>query len=198
VAKKLSSKDTFRESKTSSRTDLVDAALAAIRRLGTEVDGLDQRAAGHFGISRTDLHLIDRLRSEGPQTPSELARSVGLTSGGLSIALERLERIGYIRRSQHPEDRRSVLVEATEAIFPLENQVFGPLIRDMRSVLATYDDRNLATIRDYLDRAAAVISQSGPGASPAPDGTTVRPATSPRSEPGSHKQARKPRGQHMH
>ena len=118
------------------------------------------------GSAGTDLHLIDRLRSEGPQTPSELARSVGLTSGGLSIALERLERIGYIRRSQHPDDRRSVLVEATDAIVPLENQVFGPLIREMRSLLATYDDRNLATIRDYLDRAATIISQSGPGASP--------------------------------
>jgi DNA-binding MarR family transcriptional regulator len=161
----------------SSRAELVGDALTAIRRLGTEVDGLDQRAASHFGISRTDLHLIDRLRSEGPQTPSELARSVGLTSGGLSIALERLERIGYIHRSQHPDDRRSVLVEATEAILPLENQVFGPLIREMRALLATYDDRNLATIRDYLNRAATVISQSGPGASPGPDAAAARPST---------------------
>ena len=170
-----------------SRADLVDGALAAIRRLGTEVDGLDQRAASHFGIGRTDLHLIDRLRSEGPQTPSELARSLGLTSGGLSIALERLERIGYIRRSQHPDDRRSVLVEATEAIVPLENQFFGPLIREMRSLLAAYDDRNLATIRDYLDRAATIISQSGPSASPAPAAVTVRPSTSRRSGPRTRK-----------
>ena len=87
-----------------------------MRRLATETDGLDQRAANRFGISRTDLQLIDRLRSDGPQTPSQLARSVGLTSGGLSIALERLERVGYIHRSQHPDDRRSVLVQATDAV----------------------------------------------------------------------------------
>jgi DNA-binding MarR family transcriptional regulator len=151
------------------RSELVGAALAAVRRLGTEVDGLDQRAASHFGISRTDLHLIDRLRSEGPQTPSELARSLGLTSGGLSIALERLERIGYIRRSRHPSDRRSVLVETTDAIIPLENEMFAPLIREMSALLTTYEDQDLATIRDYLDRAATVISQSGPGAAPARD-----------------------------
>ncbi len=181
-----------------SRADLVGDALAAIRRLGTEVDGLDQRAASHFGMSRTDLHLIDRLRSEGPQTPSELARSVGLTSGGLSIALERLERIGYIRRSQHPDDRRSVLVEATDAIVPLETEVFGPLIQQMRSLLATYDERNLATIRDYLDRAATVISQSGPGASLTPDADRVRASTSRRSEPRSRKPASKSRGQRGH
>jgi DNA-binding MarR family transcriptional regulator len=153
----------------SSRPELVGAALGAIRRLGTETDGLDQRAAIHFGISRTDLHLIDRLRSQGAQTPTQLARSVGLTSGGLSIALERLERIGYIRRSQHPDDRRRVLVEATAAVVPIEDEVFGPLIRQMMSLLDSYGDNDLSTIRDFLDRAAVVISQSGPGASPPPD-----------------------------
>ena len=163
MAKKLASKDTLRESKLS-RQELLGATLAAIRRLGTEVDGLDQRAATRFGISRTDLHLIDRLRSGGPQKPSVLARSVGLTSGGLSIALERLERIGYIRRSQHPDDRRSVLVEATEAIVPIETEVFGPLIKRMTALLDTYTNGQLATIRHYLDQAATTISQSGPGA----------------------------------
>jgi DNA-binding MarR family transcriptional regulator len=151
----------------STRAEQIGAALGAMRRLGTETDGLDQRAANRFGISRTDLQLIDRLRSDGPQTPSQLARSVGLTSGGLSIALERLERIGYIHRSQHPDDRRSVLVQTTDAIVPLEDEVFGPLIQEMASLLDSYGDRDLTTIRDFLDRAAAVISQSGPGAAPA-------------------------------
>lgn len=152
-----------------SRPALVSAALGAIRRLGTETDGLDQRAANRFGIGRTDPQLIDRLRSEGAQTPTELARSVGLTSGGMSIALERLERIGYIRRSQHPDDRRRVLVEATSAVVPLEDEVFGPLIKEMKSHLDTYGDGDLSTIRDFLDRAAAVTSRAGPGASATPD-----------------------------
>ena len=158
-----------------SRTELLAATLAAIRRLGTEVDGLDQRAATRFGISRTDLHLIDRLRNDGPQKPSLLARSVGLTSGGLSIALERLERIGYIRRSQHPDDRRSVLVEVTDAIVPLETEVFGPLIKRMTALLDTYTDEELATIRHYLEHAATTINQSGPGAA-APAGEASEPA----------------------
>ena len=170
----------------SSRSELVAAALVAIRRLGTEVDGLDQRAASRFGISRTDLHLIDRLRSEGPQTPSQLARSVGLTSGGLSIALERLERIGYISRSQHPNDRRSVLVETTDAIAPLETEVFGALIQQMISLLENYNDKELATIRDYLDHAAAVISQSGPSASTTrgdpPPSSSLRATRQPRKK----------------
>jgi DNA-binding MarR family transcriptional regulator len=167
----------MRQRELSSRAELVGGALGAMRRLATETDGLDQRAANRFGISRTDLQLIDRLRSDGPQTPSALARSVGLTSGGLSIALERLERVGYIHRSQHPDDRRSVLVQVTEAIVPLEDEVFGPLIQEMSSLLDTYGDRELATIREFLDRAATVISESGRGVARSPD----RPAGPRRS-----------------
>jgi DNA-binding MarR family transcriptional regulator len=133
-----------------------------MRRLSTEIDGLDQRAAEHFGVSRTDLRVIDNLRSSGPMTPSRLARAVGLTSGGLSIALERLERIGYIRRSRHPEDRRSVVVEATDAVVPFETAIFGALGRRMNRLLGGYSDEQLQTIKDYLEHAASLTASSGP------------------------------------
>jgi DNA-binding MarR family transcriptional regulator len=133
-----------------------------MRRLSTEIDGLDQRAAEHFGISRTDLRVIDNLRSSGPMTPSRLGRAVGLTSGGLSIALERLERIGYIRRSPHPEDRRSVVVEATDAVVPFETAVFGALGKRMNRLLTGYTDEELRTIKHYLEHAASLTAAAGP------------------------------------
>ena len=127
-----------------------------MRQLTTAIDGLDQRAAEHFGITRNDLRLIDILRSNGPLTASRLARAVGLTSGGLSIALERLERVGYIRRTQHPDDRRSVLVEATDTVAPLEAEVFGVVGQRMNALLQTYTDEQLATIKDYLASTTAI------------------------------------------
>jgi hypothetical protein len=39
--------------------------------------------------------------------------------------------------------------------------VFGPLIERMTTLLATYTDQELATIRHYLDHAATAVSQSG-------------------------------------
>jgi DNA-binding MarR family transcriptional regulator len=133
-----------------------------MRRLSIEIDGLDQRAADHFGISRTDLRVIDNLRSSGPLTPSQLARAVGLTSGGLSIALERLERIGYIKRSQHPRDRRSVVVEATDAVVPFETAVFAALGKRMDRLLAGYSNAELQTIKHYLEHAALLTAASSP------------------------------------
>ena len=146
----------------SNRRQLIGEVRGSMRRLTTEIDGLDQRAAEHFGISRTDLRVIDNLRSSGPMTPSQLARAVGLTSGGLSIALERLERIGYIRRSRHPEDRRSVVVDATDAVVPFETAVFAALGRSMNRLLARYSDEQLQTIKHYLEHAASLTATSGP------------------------------------
>ena len=52
----------------SNRSELIADARRAMRRLSSEIDGLDQRAAAHFSIGRTDLHVIDTLRISGPST----------------------------------------------------------------------------------------------------------------------------------
>jgi DNA-binding MarR family transcriptional regulator len=131
-----------------------------MRLLSTEIDGLDQRAADRFGINRTDLHLMDVLRSGGPLTATELANAVGLTSGGLSIALDRLERVGYVHRYQHPDDRRRVIVEATQALEPLEREMFATLQQRFRKLLAGYSRDQLLTIKHYLEEAAALTREA--------------------------------------
>jgi len=141
----------------SNRNELIGQVRSAMRRLTTEIDGLDECAAAHFGVNRTDLRVIDTLRSRGPLTAS---RAVGLTSGGLSIALERLERLGYVRRSPHPDDRRSVLVDATEAVVPIEQEVFGRLGKRMNQLLRGYSHEQLITIQHYLEGVAAATAQS--------------------------------------
>ena len=144
----------------SSRAELIAEVFAAMRRLSNEIDALDQRAADSLGINRTDLNLIDVLRSRGPLPASQLARAVGLTSGGLSIALDRLERAGYVRRSPHPDDRRSVVVEATDALAPLEAEMFESVAERTRKLLGTYNREQLLTIKHYLERAAEITNTS--------------------------------------
>jgi DNA-binding MarR family transcriptional regulator len=97
------------------------------------------------------------LRTSGPLTATQLARSIELTSGGLSIALDRLERLGYIRGSQHPDDRRSLLIEATEILAPLDAELFGRSPSGHK-LLRTYTREKRLTIRHKLERAAEVTN----------------------------------------
>ena len=119
-----------------SSQDKAPAVGAAMRRLTAEIDGLDQRAASRFGINRSDLRCLDVLRGVGPTTPTTLAGAVGMTTGGLSLALDRLESAGYVTRRPNANDRRSVIVEPTEHLAQVEREIFGPLVRGMGEIIA--------------------------------------------------------------
>src|SRR5262249_52913725 len=67
-SKLLLSKDTLRHEHPSRglRKQLALDVQAELRRLTTEIDGLDERASRHFGVNRTDLRCLDVLTSTRP------------------------------------------------------------------------------------------------------------------------------------
>ena len=70
----------------------------------------NQQVADRVGLRLTDVQCINVLDLLGPSTPGELARCTGLTTGGVTVMLDRLENGGYLKREPNPRDRRSVLV----------------------------------------------------------------------------------------
>lgn len=67
--------------------------------------------AGEFDVISTLLRAGEPWRL----TPTELYRTLMISSGGLTARLNRLEAAGLIRRCAALEDRRSLLVELTMA-----------------------------------------------------------------------------------
>ncbi len=68
---------------------------------------------GSTGLLPADLDVLGALRGQPPPhelTPTELYRSLLLSSGGLSKILGRLEAAGLVERRANPADRRSRLV----------------------------------------------------------------------------------------
>lgn len=88
--------------------------IEEVRRSQSANQRFDQAVADALGINRTDMRCLDVISREGPQTAGKLASATGLTSGAMTAALDRLERVGYARRVRDPGDRRRVLVEPTE------------------------------------------------------------------------------------
>jgi DNA-binding MarR family transcriptional regulator len=84
-----------------------------------------------------------------------------MTTGGLSLALDRLEAAGYVTRRPNSNDRCSVIVEPTEYLAKVESEVFGPLVRGMGEIFARYRDPDLEVIRDFLDRVAEAAAAAG-------------------------------------
>src|SRR6516165_9816487 len=93
---------------------LVPEVIGGLRALSTEMDRLDEVAAAHYGLNRTDMRALEIPGRGGPSQPTELARAIGFTTGGVTAVLDRLERAGYVRRRADPTDRRRLVVEATD------------------------------------------------------------------------------------
>jgi hypothetical protein len=74
-----------------------------------------QSAADTFGLAS---RFVDRAgqscRWLRPLTPKKLAELTRLTTGGVTVVLDRLEKAGVIRRAPNPSDRRSSIVQVSQ------------------------------------------------------------------------------------
>jgi DNA-binding MarR family transcriptional regulator len=77
-------------------------------------------------LSRHQASVLDHLDEVDPITLNGLARHMGVTSGTMSLTIDRLERKGYVVRLRDVADRRRVHVRLTSA---------GVRVREASSVL---------------------------------------------------------------
>lgn len=77
-------------------------------------------------LSRHQASVLDHLDELDPTTVNDLARHMGVTPATMSLAIDRLERKGYVVRARDGADRRRVHVRLTSA---------GVRIREATSVL---------------------------------------------------------------
>jgi DNA-binding MarR family transcriptional regulator len=115
---------------------------------------LHNAIASRSGINVTDMQCINLLQLRGPMTPGQLAEAMFLTTGGaITAVIDRLEKAGMVRRRRDEQDRRRVLVEATEdgPVTELGDR-FQPVAELYGQLLEGYSDEQLEVILDYLAR----------------------------------------------
>ena len=65
-------------------------------------------------ISNNDMHIIEAIGIEEPRNMSTVAKSLSVTVGTLTIAVNSLVKKGYVKRVRSEEDRRVVLLSLPE------------------------------------------------------------------------------------
>ncbi len=61
------------------------------------------------------MHTIEVIGAHGPMRMKELANKLGITMGTLTVQVEKLVKADIMVRRPHDSDRRSILVDLTEA-----------------------------------------------------------------------------------
>ncbi|MFD2331007.1 MarR family winged helix-turn-helix transcriptional regulator [Cohnella sp. GCM10020058] len=128
-----------------------------MRGLGTRTVQYQHNVAAALGLYNNDFISVDILREKGPITAGELSRLTGLATGSVTALIDRLEKIGYVRRQNDPNDRRRVIIvpeyESKEEI----GNIYQPLHDAMIELAASYSAEELALISGFLGKAGAVI-----------------------------------------
>jgi DNA-binding MarR family transcriptional regulator len=125
--------------------ELRTALLRAARRLRAEKADSD--------ISDAQLSVLALLDRKGPHTPGELAALERVQPPSMTRTIAALADLGLVTRTEHPADRRQVLVALTPA--------GTGAVRETRRRRDAWLARRLADLspneRDVLARAAEIL-----------------------------------------
>lgn len=106
--------------------------------------------AEKLGIPLADLKALELVMEFDALPTGQLAQLMGISSGGATALINRLEAAGYVQRGRHPLDRRMIVIR------PVEDQC-QHLLQERQwvahAVAATarrYDAMELETVHAYL------------------------------------------------
>ncbi len=145
-----------------------DRIVLEIRKFIAAAIFFNTQAAEKVGLGLTDLQMVHVLQLYGPATPRQLGVWTGLSSGGVTVALDRLEKAGYLRRQPNPADRRSLLVTLVPSQMRKLVTMYEGVEKETRRLLATLPQRDLEAVVHFFEtletgRSAISVSSAPTG-----------------------------------
>jgi len=110
------------------------------------------RVAEKLGLHPTDLQFLNVLELLGPLTPKVLGRYSGLSSGGVSVVLNRLEKGGYVSRQSNPKDGRSIVVDFAPAKRRKVKAHYDRIERQFTNLLASSPIEELEAVLAFFTK----------------------------------------------
>lgn len=135
---------------------LDDRIVIEIRKLIAASIFFNSQVADKVGLSLTDMQMIHVLQLYGPSTPGRLAAATGLSGGGVTVALDRLEKGGYIRREPNPADRRSLLINLVPARLLKVGRMYEEVEAGTRRCIAALAQRDREAVLQFFESLAEV------------------------------------------
>ena len=139
-------------SSSENRNEMTTAIGLAIMQWQDATQAYDEAVGVRLGLNMAERHCIGLLYG-GPQSAGAIATATGLTPAAVTALIDRLEARGLLTRTRSLEDRRKVVIEATEATRDLSARYYGAIAREGEKVIATFSDAELATISRFVTTA---------------------------------------------
>ena len=134
----------------------VRPATSLIREFLTANEDFEAHVGRELTVNPTDLQAMQHLIMHGPLGPTDLARRLGISTAATTAVVDRLVAVGHAQRTQHPTDRRGVVIVPEAASVRKAMGTLMPAIMGVDGVLDEFDDDEQAVITAYLSRVLEV------------------------------------------
>ena len=128
-------------------------ALGRILRIAGYLQELGQRNFATLGLTILSQDILINLLIQGEPyqlSPKALAEATFMSSGGMSNALERLEKDGLLERRPDPNDRRGVLVTLTPKGRELITGAQPSVAAMQHSIVDALDEAEMERLNELL------------------------------------------------
>jgi len=141
---------------------LNESMLRQIRQFIAGAVLFNQKVADENGLRLTDMQCMGVLELLGPSTPGKLAEHTRLSSGGVTVMLDRLEKAGYVKRAPNPEDRRSILVSVNPKKLKKFQAYYDRITEQTVAVFEETPEAELEAVERFFARINAIRVERGP------------------------------------
>jgi MarR family transcriptional regulator, organic hydroperoxide resistance regulator len=134
------------------RSHLRERLANSVRQFIASAILFNQKVADDVGINLRDLQVLHLLQLHGPSTPRNLATWACVTTGGMTVVLDRLEKDGYLNRQSNPADRRSCIVHLIPGSLRKLEGVYQSKGEALAGVIERYKEKDLGLLVEFFEQ----------------------------------------------
>src|SRR6476619_2408356 len=98
--------------------------------------GYAEKSISELEMCGSDFAVLEAVLHKGPLPVNEIGKKILLTSGSITVAVDRLEKRGLVERRANGTDRRARIVHLTMAGKKLITRIYGEHAGDMEKLAA--------------------------------------------------------------
>ncbi|MCP4114599.1 MAG: MarR family transcriptional regulator [Desulfobacteraceae bacterium] len=105
------------------------------------------------GLTTAQIHTIEIVGHAGAIKMKDLAGKIGVTTGTLTVGIDRLEKKGLLVRRPHEKDRRSYMIELTREgmkYFEEHHNFHIRMTEEIVSCLSEQEQKDFAAIIEKM------------------------------------------------
>ncbi|MBO1112376.1 MarR family winged helix-turn-helix transcriptional regulator [Bordetella petrii] len=127
-----------------------DISLMLGRQFAAYTAACQAALSEKMGIALADLKALDLVLEFESLPTGQLAQLMGISPGGATALINRLEAAGYVERGRHPLDRRIIVIRPVDEQCRALLAERHAIAREVALLSRNFDTAQLETVHSFL------------------------------------------------